>query len=298
MRFLVTGGRGMLGREFARAIAEIPGAACFAPGKDELDVRDGPAMQAAARHAEQGWVVHCGAMVSVEACARDPRVARDVIVGGAANAIETARSADARLFYPQSFLTYDGKVNPIAEDEERRPLSLYGELKSEAQSLVERAFGQHALVVCMAGFFGGEEADKNFIGRIIPLMHAAILRGERTFDVGDRVWQPTWTRDLAFNSLQLMLAGSRGRYQMASHGEASFAAVAEQIVHALGWTDRLTVVPVAAAGFSANELGRRPDRAVLSCSRLRAEKKDLQRDWRATLEAYLRHPYFDRYRFL
>lgn len=84
---------------------------------------------------------------------------------------------------------------------------------------------------------------------------------------------------------------------MACHGAATFAAVAQLIVEALDWTERLKVVPVDAAGFSANELGRRPDRAVLSCSRLRAEHLDLQRDWRAALNAYLRHPFFERYRF-
>jgi len=297
MRFLVTGGKGMLGRDFAREIAGIPQSQCFAPGKDELDVRDDAAMRAAASHARDGWVVHCAARVSVEGCARDPHTARDIIVGGVANAIATARAANARLFYPQSFLTYDGKVNPIAEDEEQRPLSLYGELKLEAQHLIEQAFGEQALVVCMAGFFGGQEADKNFIGGIIPVMHAAILRGEGTFTVGDRVWQPTWTRDLAFNALHLMLSGCSGRYQMACHGEASFATVAQEIVHALGWADRIRVSAVDAASVSAKELGRRPDRAVLSCSRLRAENQDLQRDWRATLHAYLRHSYFDRYRF-
>jgi len=295
--FLVTGGEGMLGRGFAHAIGEASGCRVHAPGKAVLDVRDPAAMAAATDHARDGWVVHCAALVNVEGCARDPESARQVIVDGTRNAVALARAAGARLFYPQSFLTHDGRASPIAEDEVQRPLALYGELKLEAQQLVEDAFGDDALVVVMAGFFGGEEQDKNFVGRIIPYMHSAILKGEREIEIGDRVWQPTWTRDLAFNSLHLMLAGCRGRYQMACHGEASFADLAQEIVSALGWSDRLAVVPVDAASVSANELGRRPDRAVLSCSRLRHEHLDLQRDWRATLHAYLRHPFFDRYRF-
>ena len=297
MRFLVTGGKGMLGGDFAREIAGVSGMTVTAPGKDELDVRDGAAMQSAIPQVQDGWLIHCAAMVNVEGCARDPESAREVIVTGTVEAIALARAAGARLFYPQSFLTYDGRSNPIPEDEEQRPLALYGELKLEAQRRIEDAFGEDALIVRMAGFFGGEEADKNFVGRIIPAMHAAILRGESEFKVGDRVWQPTWTRDLAFNSLHLMLAGCRGSYQMACHGEASFAELAQEIAQALGWSERLDVVPVNAASVSANELGRRPDRAVLSCTRLKEERLDLQRDWRATLHAYLRHPYFDQYRF-
>ena len=297
MRFLVTGGKGMLGADFASEINSFAGLTATAPGRDGLDVRDQSAMLAAAPACADGWLVHCAATVNVEGCARAPEESRDIIVGGTENAIALARAAGARLFYPQSFLTHDGATNPIAEDEVQRPLSLYGELKLEAQKRIEDAFGEDALIVVMAGFFGGQEADKNFVGRIIPAMHAAIGRGETQFSVGDRVWQPTWTRDLAFNALHLMLADCRGRYQMACHGEASFAELAQEIVLALGWADRLVVQPVDAASVSANELGRRPDRAVLSCARLRAEARDLQRDWRSTLHAYLRHPFFDRYRF-
>lgn len=296
MRFLVTGGKGMLGADFASEITAFGGHAAAAPGREGLDVRDRQAMLASARACAEGWLVHCAAMVNVEGCVRAPDDARDIIVGGTENAIALARAAGARMFYPQSFLTYDGAHDPIPEDEAQRPLSLYGELKLEAQKRIEDAFGEDALVVIMAGFFGGQEADKNFVGRIIPAMHAAIGRGEIEFSVGDRVWQPTWTRDLAFNALHLMLAGCRGRYQMACHGEASFAELAQEIVRALGWQDRLVVKPVDAVSVSANELGRRPDRAVLSCSRLQAESLDLQRDWRSTLHAYLRHPFFARYR--
>lgn len=295
IRLLVTGGRGMLGRAFAEQSALLPGVTTWAPGREEVDVRDAAALLTAAKQAEGGWIAHCAARVDVEGCARDPEAARATIVDGARNAVRAARAVGARIFYPQSFLVYDGGANPIAEEEEPRPLSLYGALKYEAEQII-RAECDDALIVRMAGFFGGEEADKNFVGRIIPAMFAALERGEREFGIGDRVWQPTWTRDLAENSLQLMLADKSGLYQMACHGQASFADLAQEIVNALGWGDRFRVNPVDAASVSKNELGKRPDVAVLSCARLRAEALDLQRDWRATLHAYLRHPYFDRYR--
>lgn len=295
IQMLVTGGHGMLGRAFAEQVAVLTGISAQAPGREELDVRDTDAMLAAAKAVEGGWIVHCAAKVDVEGCAREPDAARATIVDGTRNAVQAAKAVGARIFYPQSFLIYDGSTTPIAEEEKPRPLSLYGELKLEAEHII-RAECDDALIVRMAGFFGGEEADKNFVGRIIPVMFAALERGEQEFGVGDRIWQPTWTRDLAENSLQLMLAGKSGVYQMACHGHASFAELAQEIVIALGWQDRFRVKPVDAASVSRNELGKRPDVAVLSGKRLQQEHMDLQRDWRATLHAYLRHPYFDRYR--
>jgi dTDP-4-dehydrorhamnose reductase len=294
-RFLITGGQGMLGGDLALVANTVPQAEVWAPGRDELDVRDSAAMLAAADRVRGGWIVHCAARVDVEGCARDPEAARETIVDGTRNAIAMARASGARLFYPQSFLVYAGAPDVIAEDAEPRPLSLYGNLKFEAEQLI-RSELPDALVVRMAGFFGGYQADKNFVGRIIPAMFTAMQRGDTTFSIGDRVWQPTWTRDLAENSLELMFAGKAGTYQMACHGYATFAELAAEIVLALGWSDRFAIEVVDATTVSQSELGKRPDRAVLACSRLRDERLDLQRDWRATLHAYLRNPFFDQFR--
>lgn len=295
MRVLITGGNGMLGRAFAKIIPRSIESHVYAPGKAELDVRDQNKMLAASDYAKDGWVIHCAALVNVEGCAMHPETARETIVDGTKNAIQLARKANARFLYPQSFLVHNGQQNPIAEDTKPAPLSFYGELKYSGQQLVEELCDS-PLIVTMAGFFGGEEADKNFVGRIIPPMFEAMERGEKDFEIGDRIWQPTWTDDLAYNSLQLMQKRCSGQYQMASHGEASFADLAQEIVLALGWGENLVIKKIGSSAMAAKELGRRPDRAVLSCSRLKAERLDLQRDWRATLHAYLRHPYFNQYR--
>jgi dTDP-4-dehydrorhamnose reductase len=292
---LVTGGKGMLGSALALEAARFPRLDVRAPGREELDVRDAGALAGWADWVCGGWIVHCAARVDVEGCAREPEEARRTIVEGTANAVALARQAGARFLYPQSFLVYDGRTNPIAEDETPRPLSLYGELKYEAEKVVTAALPE-ATIVRMAGFFGGEASDKNFVGRIIPVMQAAMARGETRFEVGTRIWQPTWTRDLAYNTLLLLSRGGSGHYQMACQDAATFADIAHEIVAALGWSERLEIVPVDASAVSGSELGRRPDKAVLSCARLKAEHLDLQRAWRPTLHAYLDHPFFDQYR--
>ena len=294
-RILVTGGKGMLGSALARQAGNFEELDVRALGREALDVREPGKLAEQAEWVSGGWIIHCAARVDVEGCARDPDSARAIIVDGTRNAAELAARSGARFLDPQSFLVYDGRTNPIAEDESPRPLSLYGQLKFEAERIVENLVAD-PLIVRMAGFFGGEDADKNFVGRIIPVLRAAIDRGDTSFDVGDRVWQPTWTEDLAFNALHMVLRGCSGRYQMACLDHASFAEIAHEITLALGWQDRLTINTVDASKVSQSELGRRPDVAVLSCARLTEERLNLQRAWRPTLHAYLRHPFFDRYR--
>lgn len=292
---LVTGGDGMLGRAFTAESVHYPQFELRSCSHQELDVRDAAAVDAWADWLEGGWIVHCAALVDVEGCARQPEQARETIVDGTRNVTALARKAGARMFYPQSFLIYDGGDKVIAEESEPNPLHLYGQLKLEAEQIVLDA-DEASLSVRMAGFFGGGAVDKNFVGRIIPAIEAAMLRGDKSFAVGDRVWQPTWTKDLAFNALHLMARGSSGKFQMGSLGAASFADIAEIIVEELGWSKRISIEHVSAAAIAGSELGQRPNRAILSCDRLNREDANLQRCWRATLRCYLTDPYFDRFR--
>lgn len=296
MHILVTGGQGMLGQAFAHQIqAVLPQCVVKAPGKDELDVRDAAQLKTWTDWVQGGWIVHCAALVDVEGCVREPVLARSTIVDGTRNVLDLAKAAQARVLYPQSFLIYSGLDNPIPESETPQPLALYGQLKLEGQRLVTRASADH-LVVCMAGFFGGEGRDKNFVGRFIPHMRGLIDKGVSEFAVGDRIWQPTWTEDLARNALTLMAANKSGFYQMACHGSASFYELTRAIVAELGWQDVLKIIPVDAASVTKSELGKRPDKAVLSCQRLRDDGLDLQQDWHQALKTYLASPYFDSFR--
>lgn len=294
---LVTGGAGMLGAAFAGAATRSARFDAKVFSRAQLDVRDPDAVMQFAGSVSGGWIVHCAAVVDVKRCAQEPAQSRATIVEGTRNVVALARAANARLLFPQSFLVYSGGEGLIDEDAPPAPLSLYGQMKLEAEEIVHDALDD-PLVIRMAGFFGGESADKNFVGRIIPAMHRAVMGGANTFPVGDRVWQPTWTEDLAENALHLMQAGAGGIYQMASHGEATFHEIAQQIVTSLGWGDRLQIERVPASSVAGEETGpeRRPDRAVMACERLRREGRDLQRDWRATLSAYLARPFFDQYR--
>ena len=176
------------------------------------------------------------------------------------------------------------------------PSSTLGLAKNRYAALV-LAQSPANLVVRMAGFFGGEEKDKNFVGKIIPHLHGLIRGGTTSYAVGDRIWQPTYTMDLALNSLLLAARGGGGAYVMASHGEASFWELTVEIVRLLGWRNRIEIAQTASENVSKNELGRRPGRAVMRNQRMQSEGLDLQRPWQEALGDYLASDYFTKFRF-
>jgi dTDP-4-dehydrorhamnose reductase len=290
-RILITGGGGMLAGSFRRALAaDHPAVAVWAPRHAELDVCDESHL-ARAIEFQPTLILHCAARVDADFCEENPEEAHRSIVGGTRFAIQVARSAGARIVYPQSFLIYDGECETITEATAPQPLSIYGREKLAAERLLlDSAPG--ALVVRMAGFFGGADVDTNFVGKVVPHLAKLIARGDTRLEIGDRIWQPTYTDDLARNTLLLASRRNEGIYCMACHGEASFHALTVEIARCLGIADRIHIERIDAKVLAGREKAQRPLRAVMDNCRLRDEGLDQQRAWQVALDEYLQHPYF------
>lgn len=290
-KVLITGGHGMLARSFKAQLAQwAPEAEVWAPGRAELDVCQPDHLDRGIAFAPD-LILHCAARVDADYCELHADEAERSIVGGTRWVIEMAKASGASIVYPQSFLIHDGLEEPITEETEPRPLSVYGRMKLAAERAVLTA-DDRSLVVCMAGFFGGGPADTNFVGKIVPHFARLLAQGETQIEIGDRVWQPTFTCDLALNTLVLAAQQRRGRYCMASHGEASFYDLALEITRILGIDQRLRVLRIDAGRLAAREAAPRPARAMIQNRRLQAEGLDLQRPWQEALAAYLDTPYF------
>lgn len=291
---LVTGANGMLGRAFVEAIdSVVPGARLLPRGRHELDVTDRDRVMAEA-HEQPDIIIHCAGLTIAEECERRPERTRQVHVGGTANIAALARESAARLLFPQSILIYDGEELPVTEHTTPSPTSVYGHAKVEAERLALEV--PRSLVVRMAGFFGGDDKDKNFVGQITRTFDRMLAEGQMDIEVGDRVWQPTYTLDHARNCLLLLAREREGIYMMGSKGEASFYEVASACVEILGLDQRIRVRRASSQQFDARERVKRPARMVVANDRLDAEGLNRQRPWRAALAEYLQRPWFDRLR--
>jgi dTDP-4-dehydrorhamnose reductase len=288
---LITGAKGMLGRGFVENLAKVPGCRALAYGHDELDVTDRAAVLA--KEAEKpDFIVHCAALVNADRCQEFPDECHRQQVEGTLNVVELASRSGAKFFYPQSFLIFDGGETPILETTKPNPLSVYGRCKLEAEEGVQARLPE-SLIVRMAGFFGGEDKDKNFVGRFVVNLHKMIKEGVSSYEVGDRVWQPTYTLDLAYNSLVLLANGKSGIYNMSCAGQASFYELAEACVEELGLAERFKIIPVSADKVAAQtDKAKRPPAAFMENRRLQVEGLDRQRHWRVALAEYLSRPWF------
>lgn len=289
---VITGAAGMLGRACAETLAErAPRARILGLSHGQLDVTDRDAAMALAAE-RPAWIVHCAADVNAERCETQPEETWRIQVGGTENVARLAEATGARVLYPQSFLVFDGSSLPIDEDTPPNPGSAYARAKLAAEVLLMNRLGDRALVVRMSGFFGGEDADKNFVGKFVPHVRKLLDDGIDRYAVGDRVWQPTWTVDLANNCNLLADRGCSGLYTLCCDGEASFFELAQACVAELGLESVFTVEPTTETAVAADERVKRPPRAVMVRRRLAAAGLDRMRPWREALGDYLSRPYF------
>jgi dTDP-4-dehydrorhamnose reductase len=286
---LITGAGGMLGSALVESL-ETLAVDCRLTALDRraLDVRDREAVFAQ-RAVDPDFIFHCAANSLADACERNPVECREIQVGGTEHVIELARECRAQVIYPQSVFIFDGSELPVTESTKPAPMSAYGRFKLEAEQCLSAALPD-SLIVRMAGFFGGDARDKNFVGTFMRWLFEAIPRGERRCQIGDRIWQPTYTIDLAQNLLLLVASKRDGVYHMGARGEASFFDVARACVDELDLS-RLMSVERRPPGDPAPEIAPRPFRMVTASHRLDEEGLNRQRHWRPALAEYLARPF-------
>lgn len=209
MRWLITGGHGMLGTDLAILLRER-GEEVAALGSAECDIRSLAAVREAMRDVDV--VVNTAAWTAVDDAETHEAEAFAINAVGARNVALVAAQTDTRMVQISTDYVFDGTATePYQPDHPQNPQSAYGRTKAAGEWAV-RAVNPDALVVRTAWLYG--EHGPNFVKTILRLADER----ETLKVVDDQVGQPTWTRDLAAYVVDLLAAGQPGGYY---HGTAS-----------------------------------------------------------------------------
>lgn len=275
-RVLVTGSAGMLGTElvplFRREFDVIPADLA------EFDVRDSAAADAFVAEARPALVINCAAYTDVDGAESDPETAFDVNSGGAGNVAAAAERVGARLVHVSTDYVFDGACDrPYTEEDEPRPLGVYGRSKLAGERRVAEA-SSDALIVRTAWLYG--HAGPNFIEKMLSLASS----GGPLRVVDDQVGAPTYVRDLAGAMRELIAVGATGVVNATNRGWCTWFEFAREILDLAGHKD----VPIEAV--TSEEFPRpapRPGYSVLSLARLVSLTGREPRSWQDALGEYL-----------
>ncbi len=147
---LLTGATGFLGRYLCREIERRGLRAVTAGRRDAdlaMDLADAASIRAAVAAARPRWILNCGAMSSMGACAADSAAA--AVVNARAPAV--LAEIGPRTLQVSTDLVFDGRSAPYAATAEPSPTSAYGETKAAGEAPVVDAGGLVARVPLLFG---------------------------------------------------------------------------------------------------------------------------------------------------
>ncbi|RBQ21760.1 dTDP-4-dehydrorhamnose reductase [Spongiactinospora rosea] len=271
MRWLVTGGQGMLGTDVVAALRRGPvPETVAAPGHAELDVRDPRAVAAAMEEHKPDVVVNCAGWTAVDAAEEHEAQATEVNGAAVESLAALCAGYGARLVQISTDYVFDGTARePYAEDHPVNPVNAYGrgKLAGETAAL---AYGH--LVVRTAWLYGPR--GRNFVRTMIRLA----AERDTVAVVDDQTGQPTWTGDLAAQVLRLARTEApSGVYHGTNAGRTTWHGFAREIFTALGADPgRVTPIPTARYPLPA----RRPAYSVLAHEGWARAGLSPMRDWR------------------
>ncbi len=273
MKVMVTGAGGMLGHDVVDALT-ARGHETIALGREDLDITNGPGVDATVASIAPDVVVNCAAYTDVDGAESNERRAMEVNDTAAGLVAVAAGTVGAKIVLPSTDYVFDGnKGSPYVEIDMPHPLSAYGRSKHAGETSVAAANSRH-LIVRTSWLFGVH--GKNFIETMLR------LAGEQpeVLVVCDQVGSPTYTRHLADAIATLAESEDYGVHHVTGRGSCSWFEFAQEIFDQTGLETRVMAA-------RTQMLGRPAPRPAYSVLASRNTATPELPDWRAALAEYL-----------
>ena len=191
---------------------------------------------------------------------------------------QAARNAGVRLVHYSTDFVFNGrKTTPYTIEDQPDPRSVYGSTKLQGEREL-LALGLPGLLIIRTSWLFGP-CKINFVTRILEL---AAARPELSV-VHDQVGSPSYTPDLAANSLALVESGAAGLFHLANSGQASWCELAAEAVRGADLPCR--VKPITSAQYPQKAV--RPAYSVLDLSKFTAATGITPRPWLQALREFL-----------
>jgi CDP-6-deoxy-D-xylo-4-hexulose-3-dehydrase len=290
MRGLVVGASGLVGAELVRVL-DLHGVGTVgthfsrnAPGP-YLDVRDaGAVSECLSREKPDVVFLPTNLAGGADYCETHEEEARALFVDGTRNVLEAAETQHAKVVFFSSDYIFDGTSGPYDESASPSPVSVYGQVKVEAEALVRRASDDH-LIIRTTVVYGWNPTSRDFAMQVWRKLNS----GEAMRVPDDQDGTPTLADNLAEVTLRLVQDGASGVFNVAGRDRLSRAEFGRRLARTFA-LDPALIEPVATAELG--QVSKRPLQAGLTTDKLHKHLgteamaldealKRLRRHWRA-----------------
>jgi dTDP-4-dehydrorhamnose reductase len=283
-RIAIVGAGGRLGAMLARAYAADADVIGF--NHAQLDLANAEQLRRTLEPLEFDALINCAAQTNVDRCETEPAEAFAINADAPGVLAEICTAKNARLVHISTDYVFAGdQAEPYREDDEPKPISIYGESKLAGERRVREAGDDH-VVARVSWVFGPDRPS--FIDWIVQRAR----EHERVEAVADKFSTPTYTVDIA-EMLRPFLSRELpgGILHIANKGQCSWREYGQRALDccaAAGVALRArTVEPISLADMK-NFIARRPIHTVMATDRYERLTGKTPRHWHEAVADYVR----------
>ena len=279
MKIALLGANGQLGTDLQKA---LQGHSVTPLTIDEVDVTNHSRTRAVLMDLHPDVVLNTTAFHRVDDCETQADLAYAVNATAVLNLARLANELDALFVHFSTDYVFDGRSRqPYTETSEPIPESIYANSKL-AGELIVRAYSCKYLLIRTSGLYG-RAGSMGKGGNFVETMLEKAKRGDSIRVVNDQVLTPTYTVDLARQTVRLLSTPHRGLFHITSEGACSWFDFARKVFELAGVDANLS--PTTADGCKAP--AGRPGYSVVENARLKELGLNQMREWSEALAAYL-----------
>ena len=229
---LITGANGQLGYDFQRLFDEVK-KEYIETDINDLDITDIEKVREFLKNKDITLIINCAAYNNVDKAEDEPELCKKLNTFAPRDLGVVANEIGADYITYSTDFVFDGKKKtPYTEEDIPNPLSVYGKTKLEGEKEVFKVKSD-SFVVRTSWVFG--VANNNFNKQVINWSTSK----EELSIVDDQISSPTYSKDLAYYSWELIKTKKYGLYHFSNDGEASKYDQANYILDKIGWQGKL-----------------------------------------------------------
>lgn len=225
MKVLITGANGLLGQHMikllldrnyevvatSRGESRLP----FQPSASytyrEMDITNALETFAVMSNEKPDIVIHAAAMTQVDDCELRPQHCERINVQGTSQVLTDAETFSSHFIYISTDFVFDGEQGNYGEEDDTKPVSLYGFSKLQAESMVQTSTIPFAIVrTCLVygNLLQGTRSN------IVSWVRENLEQGKTIKVVSDQLRTPTYVEDLAKGILLIIEKKATGIYHI------------------------------------------------------------------------------------
>jgi dTDP-4-dehydrorhamnose reductase len=225
MKVLITGANGLLGQHMIKLLLErnyevvatsrgesrLPFESSARYRYREMDITNALETFAVMSTEKPDIVVHAAAMTQVDDCELRPQHCERINVQGTSQVLTDAETFSSHFIYISTDFVFDGEQGNYAEEDDTKPISLYGFTKLQAESMVQTSTIPFAIVrTCLVygNLLQGTRSN------IVSWVRESLEQGKTIKVVSDQVRTPTYVEDLAKGILLIIEKKATGIYHI------------------------------------------------------------------------------------